>query len=268
MNFIFLILLLFIPNFSFAQSAPATSSATSGNEKAILTNYDDYDYYKKNGRTSKAWNDLVKDGFESYNKRDCEKTIAYLKEAIKAGCSDPIVNFKLAACSEATGSLYSALQYYRESETGLKILKTPHRYQQDFYESIGRVLLFNKKTDEALPYLTRAAEVGTPSFVLYYILGELSLSKKDPGKALEYFTKASQLPLDGATPAQLTKIYKMMGNSYLEAKDWKNALEYLNKALQQSPTDPELQQAQYRANEMKRQDELMNFMEKMKKESE
>ncbi len=261
MNFIFLLLLILTPNLTFAQSAPAPS----GSEKAIITKYDDYDYYKKNGRTSKAYNDLVKDGFASYDKQDCEKTIAYLKEAIKAGCSDPIVNFKLAACSEATGSLYSALQYYREAETGLKILKNPHRYQQDFYESIGRVLLLNKKHEEALPYLTKAAEVGTPSFALYYILGELTLAKKDTTKALEYFNKAIQLPLDRATPDQLVKIYKMIASSFLEVKDWKKALEFIDKALQQSPADPELQQAQFRANEMKRQDELMNFMEKMKR---
>ena len=52
-------------------------------------------------------------------KQDCDKTIS-LKEAIGAGCTDPLVYFKLAACSEFTGSYYSACQYYKQSEDGLK----------------------------------------------------------------------------------------------------------------------------------------------------
>jgi tetratricopeptide (TPR) repeat protein len=227
----------------------------------IKPEFDDYNYYKKYGRTSKAWNDLVKKGFEAYDQQDCEKTVSFLKEAITAGCNDPIVLFKLAACSELTGSYYSAAQYYKQAEDPLKILSPPHRYQKDFYEAYGRTLLLNKKTDEALPYLTKAGEIGTPSFELYYLLGELLFSKQQNQAAVSYFNKALSQPHESASPNQLARVYGALGRSYLELKDWEKAIQYLDSALKYAPTDNDLQQARYQAAEFRRQEQLFKLIQ-------
>jgi len=233
-------------------AAPAPKAAPS---------YDDFAYYKKNSNKPKACLNEVKQGFEAYDQQDCEKAIAFFKDAIKGGCDHPLVLFKLAACSEFTGSNYSAAQYYKEAETGLKILPAPHRYQQDFYESYGRALLMNKKIDEALPYLQKGAELGTPSFTLFYLLGELYNMKRQPELALQYYQRATTQALDGASPAQLAKVYGTIGKTYLEVKDWVKAIEYLDLALKNAPTDAELQQARYKAQELKRQNELFQMMQ-------
>lgn len=252
-----------------AQSLPALSPAPPvlGSAPAASPSvpapplYDDYAYYKKNNNKSKTCTNEVKQGFEAYDKQDCEKSIAFLKEAIKGGCNHALVLFKLAACSEFMGSYYSAAQYYKEAEEALKILPSPHRYQKDIYESYGRSLLLNKKTEEALSYLSKAADLGTPSFTLFFLLGELYNLKKQPAVALQFYQRAITQPLEGASPPQLAKVYGSIGKTFLEVKDWSKAIEYLDLALKQAPNDPELQQARYKAQELKRQNDLFQMMQ-------
>ncbi len=225
------------------------------------TTEDDFAYYKRHGKTSKNWNDFVKKGFESYDQQDCEKSVSFLKQAAGVGCNDPIVLFKLAACSEFMGSYYSAAQYYKQSEDGLKTLPSPHRYANDFYEAYGRALYLNKKTDEALPYLAKAAEVGTPSFFLYYLLGEIYLGKQQNQPAATYFQKAIEQPQATASTAQLARAYGSVGQSYTEMKDWEKAIQYLDQALKYDPTNADFQNARYKVGELKRQEQLFQMMQ-------
>ncbi|MFO1518478.1 MAG: tetratricopeptide repeat protein [bacterium] len=263
---LFLAFLSFLVPFPFvnAQESKPPGAASTTPKKP---DYDDYGYYKKYGRTGKAWNDFVKNGFEAYDSQDCEKTIANLKQAIGAGCNDSLVYFKLGACSELTGSYYSAIQYYKQSEDGLKTLSAPHRYQKDFYEAYGRALYMSKKLDEAMPYLIKAGEVGAPSYALYFLLGQIYLSKGDNPNALNYFNKAIAQPLDMANPAQLGIIYGSIGKAYLEAKDIEKAIQYLDMALKQTPTDNDIQQARIRAGDMKRQQEIFKMMQGLSNDS-
>ncbi len=243
-------------------SIPALSQTTSPTPPEPTQN--DFSYYKKHGHTGKAWNDLVKKGFEAYDQQDCEKTLAFLKQASAAGCHDPIMIFKLATCSELTDSYYVAAQYYKQAEDALKTLSSPHRYTRDFYEAYGRTLYLNKKPDEALPYLIKAAEVGSPSFFLYYLLGSLYAGKQDNATALQYYNKAIQQPMDGAPPTQLAQAYGVIGKSYIELKDWAKAKQYLDLALKNAPNDPDLQQARYKVDEFKRQEDIFKMIEKNK----
>ncbi len=223
--------------------------------------YDDFAYYKKNSKKPKGCENEVRQGFEAYDKQDCEKAIAFLKDAIKGGCDHALVLFKLAACSEFTGSNYSAAQYYKEAEEPLKILPAPHRYQKDFYESYGRVLLLNKKVDEALNYLGKASDLGSPSFTLFFLLGELYNLKKQASLAIEFYKRAITQPLEGASPSQMARAYGNIGKTFLEVKDWEKAIQYLDLALKSAPNDTELQQARYKAQELKRQNELFQMMQ-------
>jgi len=248
---------------SLPTSAPASLFPSSAPAPAVVPSpmaAEDFNYYKRYGKSSKAWNDLVKNGFDSYDTQDCEKAISYFKEALKAGCDDPIMLFKLAACTELLGSYYSAAQYYKQAEDGLKILKAPHRYSTDFYEAYGRTLLLNKKPDEALPYLLKGADLGSNSFTLYYLLGELFIAKKEPATALTYYQKALEQPIANIPPPQLARVYGAIGKAYLENKNWDKAVEYLDLAVKNAPNDTQLQQFRYSASALKRQEEIFKMM--------
>lgn len=251
-----------LPSSTLLSPAPALGSApASPKAPAPKSDYDDFGYYKKHSNKPKTCSNDVKQGFEAYDAQDCEKAIAFFKDAMKSGCDHSLVLFKLAACSEFMGSYYSAAQYYKQAEDALKILPAPHRYQKDFHESYGRALLMNKKVDEALPYLQKAAETGSPSFTLYFLLGELYNFKKQPDVAVQYYQRALTQALEGVSPAQLAKVYGTIGKTYLEVKDWAKAIEYIDTALKAAPNDPELQQARYKAQELKRQNDLFQMMQ-------
>ncbi len=251
-----------MPSSTLISPAPALGSAPPSSKPSVQKpEHDDFGFYKKYSNKPKSCSNEVKQGFEAYDAQDCEKAIAFFKDAMKGGCDHSLVLFKLAACSEFMGSYYSAAQYYKQAEDALKILPSPHRYQKDFFESYGRTLLMNKKVDEALPYLQKAAESGTPSFTLFFLLGELYNVKKQPDVAVQYYQRALTQSLEGVSPAQLAKVYGTIGKTYLEVKDWAKAIEYIDAALKAAPNDPELQQARYKAQELKRQNDLFQMMQ-------
>ena len=74
---------------------------------------EDYEFYKKNGHTNKAWNQEVEAGFTAYDKQDCDGTVTHLQEAIKLQCQDALVYYKMAVCTELKGSPYTSIQYYQ-----------------------------------------------------------------------------------------------------------------------------------------------------------
>jgi tetratricopeptide (TPR) repeat protein len=87
------------------------------------------------------------------------------------------------------------------------------------------------------------------------------LAKGQSQAAIQYFSRAITLPLQGATPAQLARIYGSLGKAYLEMKNWEKAIEYLDQGLKYSPTDEEIQSARYKAGEIKRQEEIFKMMQ-------
>ncbi len=242
-------------------SSPLLSQESQTSKPVSPPSEEDYNYYQKHGRKSSLWNEKVQKGFEAYEKGDCEKAISFFKQAMSEGCKDPLLIFKLAACAELMGSYYSAAQYYKQAEEGLSTLSAPHRYAQDFYEAYGRVLYLNQKTEAALPYLLQAEKGGTPSYLLFYLLGQIYLTKGQNQMAMEYFNKAIQQPLNQVPPVQLAKIYRALGKSYLELKEADKAIQFLELAVKNNPADAESKQLLYQAKEFKRQQTIFKMME-------
>ena len=222
----------------------------------------DYQYYKKFGKTNKAWDEYVKLGFETYDKGDCDKAIAYFKEAIKSGSNDPLLIFKLAACSELTGSNISAEQYYQQIESSLKILKSPHPYQNLFYEAYGRTLVANQKVSEALPYLKQATEKGPPSFNLFFLVAQIYLSQNNTDQAIEFYKKAINQDLNGVQAKYLAKAYGMLARSYYVQKNYEEVIKYADLSLKLEPNDNELKQIRLNAGEQKRSEHYMKMFER------
>jgi tetratricopeptide (TPR) repeat protein len=201
----------------------------------------DYDFYKKYGHSNKTWNQEVEAGFAAYDKQDCDGTITHLQEAIKLQAQDALIYYKMAVCTELKGSPYTALQYYQLAQEKLQTLPAVHRYQQDIYENYGRALLKSDKKKEALPYLSRAAAVGSPSFALFYMVGSLSAENGDWGAAVDYYKKAIAQDTTGIDPKLLSQIYFQVGRSFYDAKDYQQALLQLDRAAQLDPDNVQAQ---------------------------
>ncbi|MCE9624778.1 MAG: tetratricopeptide repeat protein [Deltaproteobacteria bacterium] len=229
MKRLFQINLLFSLVFLFGLSLPKLARADS----------EDFEFYKKYGHHSKAWDDYVKQGFDAYDQQNCDQAMTGLKQAIATQCQDALVYFKMAVCSEVAGTPYTALQYYQLAEEKLAKLEVIHRYQKDIYESYGRALFQAKRYDESFPYLVKAAAVGSPSFGLYYMVGYLYSKKNDNKAAIEFFDKALAQDTSKAPPAILALVYREVAKSYAKDKNYQKGMDLVNKALQLNPSDQE-----------------------------
>jgi tetratricopeptide (TPR) repeat protein len=196
---------------------------------------EDYEFYKKYGHSNKIWNQAVEAGFVAYEKQDCDGTLTQLQEAIRLQAQDPLVYYKMAVCTELKESPYTALQYYQLALEKLETLQAVHRYQRDIYENYGRALLKADRKKDAVPYLTRAAAVGTPSFSLYYLVGSLYGETGNWPAAIENYKKAITQDSSDIDPKLLSQIYFQVGKSYYDAKDLPQASAHLDRALQLDP---------------------------------
>jgi tetratricopeptide (TPR) repeat protein len=214
--------------FSLVVSTPSWAQKDSG---------DDYKFYKKYGHHHKSWDEAVRKGFKAYDAQDCNQAMTYLKEAISHQSKNGIVFFKLAACSELLDSPYTAMQYYQLAEEKFQTMKGAHRYQKEIYENYGRALFKAKRYKEALPYLTRAAAVGTPSFALYYMVGSLYAKNNDWNAAIDYFRRALTQDTSGIDPKLLSQVYYEVAKTYYQAKDYQQAKDLLEKAVKLDPSN-------------------------------
>jgi len=221
---------------------------------------EDFEFYKKYGHHSKAWDDYVKQGFDAYDQQNCDQAMTALKQAIATQCQDALVYFKMAVCSEVAGTPYTALQYYQLAEEKLGKLEVIHRYQKDIFESYGRALFQAKRYDESFPYLVKAAAVGSPSFGLYYMVGYLYAKKNDSRAAIEFFDKALAQDTSKAPPAILALVYREVAKSYAKEKDYKKSMDLVNKALQLNPTDQEATQLRSQISQVLSQESLMQMI--------
>lgn len=229
--------LLFVPGTLWPQSPPPQTQEAQAPVQGHAE--EDYKFYKKYGHSSKNWNESVKQGFEAYERQDCNQAMTQLKAAVAQQCRDPIVFFKLAVCSELMDSPYTAMQYYQLAEESLPQLKATHRYQREIYENYGRALFKAKRYKEALPYLTRAAAIGTPSFALFYMVGSLYAKNNDMNAALDYYRRALTQDQSGIDPKLLSKVYYEVARAHYNAKNFKQAAQLLDRAVQLDPTNQE-----------------------------
>ncbi len=224
---------------------------------------EDFEFYKKHGHSDKSWNEMVKQGFTAYDQQDCNTAMTHLKAAVAEQCQDALVYFKLAVCSELSGSPYTSLQYYQLAQEKLQNLQVIHRYQKDIFENYGRALFKAKRYNEAMPYLTRAAAIGNPSFGLYYMVGFLYSQKKDYPAAIDYYKRALTQDTTGSPPVLLGNVHFEVGRTYFDNKDYKTALHHLNQAVQLDPNHRGAAQLIQQCNTALQQSSIVEMMQKL-----
>lgn len=226
----------------------------------------DYDFYSKYGHKNKDWNKYVQDGFEAYERQDCKGTIDHLNLALSAQCKDALVYFKMAVCSELTGSLYSAEQYYQSSLQGLEKLGAYHRYKKDINLNYGRLLYSSQRFDEALKYLSRAAQSGYNDFALFYMLGEIHYSRGESDLAVSYYQKAINQDTSQASPNMLGKAHKEIARTFLNEKNYEAALSSIETAKKYLSQDQELINMSMQANQKMQENRLIHQLENFNKQ--
>jgi len=146
----------------------------------------------------------------------------------------------VAVSYQILGNDKKALKYFFES---LKINKKSrgeeHIYTAQVYSGIGRSYEVLKLLDKSLNYQHKALNIYLKNrddaliSIVYNNLGSLYLTKRDYGKAIEYFEKSLSIRENLSQKDELSMIqsYGNLGTAYTQMGQQKKALPFLLKAL-------------------------------------
>ncbi len=232
-----------------ASSTFAQTSTTTTTYAAI-----DYNDYLKSPFTNPQWDPFVQEGFEAMDKNDLVTTIEFLRKSITLGCQSPLVLFKLALCYEAQGSYYSSVQYYELSKEQFQKSNSQHRYRKMFNSNYGRALYMMGETDKAFPILEQAAKEDK-SYWICKLLGQISLTKGDLDKAVNYYGQAYTMNDPANTATEQLGMLLELARAYKSQNDLASTQKYYETALKLDPTNKE-------ANDFIRSQQKNNSLEK------
>ena len=219
---------------------------------------DDYTAYSQSPFSNPAFDPLVKEGFEAMDREDTATAIEFLRKGVTAGASSPLVFFKLALAYETQGSYYSAVQYYDLAREGFKKANQDHPYFRQFPENYGRALYMLGQTDKALPVLEEAASNTLGSPWVCRLLGQIFLSKKQAGKAADYFARfAAKEP--NITKKELIDIDLGLARAFRGAGDEENTAKYYGKVAALDPSNQEAGQYLRNKNSSRSMDKLFEI---------
>jgi tetratricopeptide (TPR) repeat protein len=158
-----------------------------------------------------------------------EKAEQYLKSALDNGAAlaQPYVNL---------ADLYRSQQREKEGEAILRLGIKQSQNPAPIHHSLGLLLVRNKRVDEALKELEKAAELAPNEARYSYVYGVALQSVKGKAAAIEYLKKAQK-----RHPADLNILFGLASFS-LENGDLKEAAEYANQLLILAPQHQGAQQ--------------------------
>lgn len=246
-----------------AQSLP--DAKIMGRQAAVSVDPDaaamaeaDFNAYKKSRYASGKYNDLVKEGIAAYHLGNLEGAHQNLFKAFNLGCESPIVAFMLALVSEASGSYYSAIDFYQLARKGFDVANQDHRFNAMYFENYGRALYYSGRIEQARPVLNKAAKK-TKSFWLLKLMGLLAVEKGDTLNAVAYFERAVRINSTDVTKAELVDIYINLARLFTSQNEPEGAKRYYYQVNQLDPSNAEASrylgssQKQGNSNDMKAQ---------------
>jgi len=213
------------------------ASSSVDPEAAAMAN-SDFNAYKKSRYASGKYNDLVKEGIAAYHLGNLEGAHQNLFKAFNLGCESPIVAFMLALVSEASGSYYSAIDFYQLARKGFDVANQDHRFNAMYFENYGRALYYSGRIEQARPVLNKAAKK-TKSFWLLKLMGLLAVEKGDTLNAVAYFERAVRINSTDVTKAELVDIYINLARLFTSQNEPEGAKRYYYQVNQLDPSNAE-----------------------------
>ncbi len=195
----------------------------------------DWDEYQSKGHKNPIWDSYVETGFSAYEAGNSGQAELFLQRALARGCKDGLVIAKIGLYYESQKNYQKALNFYQKAQKDLEIRYPQHELTQNLGESMGRVYFLMGRVQEAIPYLTRAAET-RESFVALYFLGQIARKNKELDKAVAYFNRALATPPPPGTPLEIKLlIMTEVGRAYTEQKKMDEALAIWEQLLTLDP---------------------------------
>lgn len=228
--------ILFLGIFPCFSGLLAPKAHAQAPQNASIYSEQDMEAYLKSPFNNAKWDPFVKEGFEALDRQDVQTAIEFLRKATTLGCQSPLVFFKMALAYEASGSYYTAVQYYELAREKMALTHPEHRYQKTFDENYGRALYLLGRRDEAVALLEKA---DSSSYWILKLLGNAATERGEPAKAAAYYERVANLPGVNLSPAEQTELFITIARLYRKQDNKESAKGAYRKALATDPANAE-----------------------------
>jgi len=196
--------------------------------------------YKKHGHRSDKWSPLVEAGIEAFDGGNPDAAMRFFSQAIKKGCKDGLVFFKIGLYYETREDLEKAKKYFSLAKTHLYKKYKSHPTTKNIHETLGRVLFSLGDIGAAKTELEKAVEVQGENFTLMFLLGSIASKAGDDSGIIHYYGKTLQhAPPEGTNSQQLLiTIYVEIGKAHYNLSQFDKSLAIWNRLLQIAPKHP------------------------------
>ncbi|MCX6358162.1 MAG: tetratricopeptide repeat protein, partial [Candidatus Aureabacteria bacterium] len=193
---------------------------------------EDWPHYHVTGAADARWDACVKKGFDLFARGSVSKAGAQFDKAVKAGCPDGLVLFRLAACHYYDGQPERALALLDRAIPDLDSRYPRSLHRAQVHNLKGIILMEGGKPRLAEAEFKTALKL-SPSFSdPHNNLGKLYTMERRRGEASLEFEQAIQLdPKNIQAQINLGILHELDGNH-------DEALAACNKALSLDPRDP------------------------------
>ena len=163
-----------------------------------------------------------------------DKSINYLEQALKISPGN------CETLTELAKAYYSTAQYYKAEQIFSQVLAIDSLYISSYYY-FGLLEVKKNKFDNAVVQWNKVIENSEPFFrpvkiEAYKKIGFYWLSiRKEPAKAIEFYTKAKDLALKHGTEPQLFNILLYQAKAYIENGEAEKAQPDLAKIVETQP---------------------------------
>lgn len=162
-----------------------------------------------------------------YAKKDYQKSIQSYKRGLQIDQNHPILNYNLARCYEASGSVPDAIRCYSAT------IKTRPGWN-DAIRDFSGLLINCQKNKEAQDIVQQAINLHPTDGDLLCILGQIYLNQFDYDNAQKTFQKADTYKADDV------KILMGLSQSFEKGEKTSKALDVAQRAMDIEPDNPEV----------------------------
>lgn len=180
------------------------------------------------------WDWLVRDGHLAYGKARYKEALSSYHEAVKKGCKDPLMLFRVGYSYRALRNDKQAASYFAASMKGLVESYPKHHYNWFSRYYLAEIFIERGLLDRAKKELDEAIN-RNPSFDrAFLIYGNVHYRQGEYRLAAEKYLRASEI-----NPKSVQALTNLAA-SYDAMRDYEKALSAYLKAQSLSPHDPRI----------------------------
>ncbi len=180
------------------------------------------------------WDWLVRDGHLAYGKGNYKEALTNYQDAIKKGCKDPLMLFRMGYSYRALRRSKEAAGFFATSTEGLVKAYPKHQYNWFSRYYLAEIFVERGLLDRAKQQLDEAIKLNPQFEQAFLLYGNLHHRRGELALAAEKYLRASEI-----NPKSL-QAWRNLGASYDAAGNYEKALSAYSTAKSLSPGDPKI----------------------------